>query len=215
MYSRTEHDSMGEIQVPSKAYWGAQTQRSFENFTRSAEKMPLPIIQALAIVKKASAVANAKLGRLDQKRKDVISIVCDEILSGKLNSHFPLIVWQTGSGTQTNMNVNEVIANRGNVLAGGKLLHPNDHVNMSQSSNDTFPAAMHIAAVKEITGHLFPALDAGKDVLGRLMDENVDIIWAPKPLPRTRLNTARRSRALSFPTASQTSGRALSTAAPL
>ncbi|MBQ2616926.1 MAG: class II fumarate hydratase [Synergistaceae bacterium] len=176
MYSRTEHDSMGEIQVPSKAYWGAQTQRSFENFTRSAEKMPLPIIQALAIVKKASAVANAKLGRLDQKRKDVISIVCDEILSGKLNSHFPLIVWQTGSGTQTNMNVNEVIANRGNVLAGGKLLHPNDHVNMSQSSNDTFPAAMHIAAVKEITGHLFPALDAGKDVLGRLMDENVDII---------------------------------------
>ena len=130
MYTRTENDSMGEIQVPSKAYWGAQTQRSFENFTRSAERMPLPIIQALAIVKKASAVANAKLGRLDQKRKDLISVVCDEILSGKLNSHFPLIVWQTGSGTQTNMNVNEVISNRGNVLAGEKLLHPNDHVNM-------------------------------------------------------------------------------------
>ena len=173
---RTERDSMGEILVPSKAYWGAQTQRSLENFTQSAETMPMPIIKALAIVKKASAIANFKAGRLDSKRKEIITTVCDEILSGKLDSHFPLTVWQTGSGTQTNMNVNEVIANRGNELAGEKLLHPNDHVNMSQSSNDTFPSAMNISAVTEITGHLFPALDEGINVLRRLMDENMNII---------------------------------------
>ena len=173
---RTERDSMGEILVPSKAYWGAQTQRSLENFTQSAETMPMPIIKALAIVKKASAIANFKAGRLDSKRKELITTVCDEILSGKLDSHFPLTVWQTGSGTQTNMNVNEVIANRGNELAGEKLLHPNDHVNMSQSSNDTFPSAMNISAVTEITGHLFPALDEGINVLRRLMDENMNVI---------------------------------------
>ena len=173
---RTERDSMGEILVPSKAYWGAQTQRSSENFTQSAERMPMPIIYALATIKKASAIANFKSGRLDAKRKDLIMTVCDEILAGKLDEHFPLTVWQTGSGTQTNMNVNEVIANRGNELAGEKLLHPNDHVNMSQSSNDTFPAAMNISAVTEINGHLFPALDEGMRVLERLMNENMTVI---------------------------------------
>ncbi|MBQ7170475.1 MAG: class II fumarate hydratase [Synergistaceae bacterium] len=173
---RKERDSMGEILVPSKAYWAAQTQRSLENFTQSAERMPMPIIQALAVIKKASAAANAKSGRLDSKRRDIIIAVCDEIIAGKLDSHFPLTVWQTGSGTQTNMNVNEVIANRGNELAGEKLLHPNDHVNMSQSSNDTFPAAMNISAVTEITSHLFPALDEGISALRRLMNENMSVI---------------------------------------
>ena len=176
MEYRTERDSMGEIRVPSSAYWGAQTQRSSENFTQSAEKMPLPIIRALALVKKASAIANFKSHRLDQKRKDLIVTVCDEILDGKLDEHFPLTVWQTGSGTQTNMNVNEVIANRGNELAGEKLLHPNDHVNMSQSSNDTFPTAMNISAVIEITGHLLPVLDEGISVLERLTNENMNVI---------------------------------------
>ena len=138
--------------------------------------MPLPIIRALALIKKASAIANFKSHRLDQKRKDLIVTVCDEILDGKLDEHFPLTVWQTGSGTQTNMNVNEVIANRGNELAGEKLLHPNDHVNMSQSSNDTFPTAMNISAVIEITGHLLPVLDEGISVLERLTNENINVI---------------------------------------
>ena len=173
---RTERDSMGEILVPSKAYWGAQTQRSSENFPQNVPHMPMPIIYALATVKKASAITNAKSGRLDQKRRDIITAVCDEILAGKLDEHFPLVVFQTGSGTQTNMNVNEVIAGRGNEIAGEKLLHPNDHVNMSQSSNDTFPSAMNIAAVTEIERKLFPVLDDGIAVLERLMNENMSII---------------------------------------
>lgn len=176
MNYRTERDSMGEIQVPSWSYWGAQTQRSSENFPQDTERMPMPIIHAIAIVKKASALANFKAGRLDTKRRDIIITVCDEILAGKLDAHFPLVVWQTGSGTQTNMNVNEVIAGRGNEIAGEKLLHPNDHVNMSQSSNDTFPSAMHIAAVMETTQKLFPALDASISVLERLKTENMNII---------------------------------------
>ncbi|MBQ7267878.1 MAG: class II fumarate hydratase, partial [Synergistaceae bacterium] len=125
---RTERDSMGEIRVPAWSYWGAQTQRSTENFPQDIDRMPMQIIRALAIVKKASANANFKAGRLDERRKDLIIEVCDEILAGKLDAHFPLVVWQTGSGTQTNMNVNEVIAGRGNEIAGEKLLHPNDHV---------------------------------------------------------------------------------------
>lgn len=173
---RTERDSMGEMRVPAWSYWGAQTQRSSENFSPRTERMPMPIIHALAIVKKASAIANAKAGRLDSKRRDIIIQVCDEILAGKLDAHFPLVVWQTGSGTQTNMNVNEVIAGRGNELAGEKLLHPNDHVNMSQSSNDTFPTAMHVSAVMEITGRLFPALDAGISVLERIKNDNMAVI---------------------------------------
>ncbi|MBQ6919748.1 MAG: class II fumarate hydratase [Synergistaceae bacterium] len=173
---RTERDSMGEIRVPAWSYWGAQTQRSTENFPQDIDRMPMQIIRALAIVKKASANANFKAGRLDERRKDLIIEVCDEILAGKLDAHFPLVVWQTGSGTQTNMNVNEVIAGRGNEIAGGKLLHPNDHVNMSQSSNDTFPAAMHIASVIEIRNTLLPALDEGISVLERLKNENMNII---------------------------------------
>ena len=175
---RTERDTMGLVNVPSSAYWGAQTQRSCENFPQDTEKMPTQIIHALAIVKKASAIANFKAGRLDEKRKDLIITVCDEILSGKLDAHFPLVVWQTGSGTQTNMNINEVIANRGNELAGGegKLLHPNDHVNMSQSSNDTFPTAMHIAAVLALRKELLPALEEGIEAMDLLMLVNDDVI---------------------------------------
>ena len=173
---RTEHDSMGEVQVPVEKYWGAQTQRSFENFKIGTEKMPTEIIRAFAILKKAAAMANNRLGKLDERRKALISGVCDEILGGKLNEHFPLVVWQTGSGTQSNMNVNEVIANRGNEMAGEKLLHPNDHANMSQSSNDTFPTAMHIAAALEIEERLFPSLDTLIKSFDRLMQENEGIV---------------------------------------
>ncbi len=173
---RTEHDSMGEVQVPVEKYWGAQTQRSFENFKIGTEKMPTEIIRAFAILKKAAAMANNRLGKLDERRKNLISDVCEEILEGKLNEHFPLVVWQTGSGTQSNMNVNEVIANRGNEVAGEKLLHPNDHVNMSQSSNDTFPTAMHIAAALEIEERLFPSLDTLIQSFERLVQENEGIV---------------------------------------
>ena len=173
---RTEHDSMGEVQVPVEKYWGAQTQRSFENFKIGTEKMPTEIIRAFAILKKAAAIANNRLGKLDERRKNLISDVCEEILEGKLNEHFPLVVWQTGSGTQSNMNVNEVIANRGNEMAGEKLLHPNDHANMSQSSNDTFPTAMHIAAALEIEERLFPSLDTLIQSFERLMQENEGIV---------------------------------------
>jgi len=167
---------MGEVQVPVEKYWGAQTQRSFENFKIGTEKMPTEIIRAFAILKKAAAMANNRLGKLDERRKALISGVCDEILGGKLNEHFPLVVWQTGSGTQSNMNVNEVIANRGNEVAGEKLLHPNDHANMSQSSNDTFPTAMHIAAALEIEERLFPSLDTLIQSFERLMQENEGIV---------------------------------------
>ena len=150
MEYRIERDSMGEVRVPADRYWGAQTQRSHENFLIGVgiETMPMEIIQAFAVLKKAAAIANRELlpARMSAEKCTLISRVCDEILAGELDGHFPLVVWQTGSGTQSNMNVNEVIANRGNELAGKKLLHPNDDVNMSQSSNDTFPTAMNIAA---------------------------------------------------------------------
>lgn len=176
MEYRIEHDSMGEVQVPADRYWGAQTQRSFENFKIGTEKIPMEIIHAFAILKKGAAMANHRLGKLDDKRFKLISQVCDEILDGKLDGHFPLAVWQTGSGTQSNMNVNEVIANRGNEIAGEALLHPNDHVNMSQSSNDTFPTAMHIAAAIEIEDRLFPSIDLLSSTFSRLMEENEGII---------------------------------------
>src|SRR4029077_12037175 len=152
MEYRIEKDTMGEVSVPAAAYYGAQTQRSIENFkiAQDTNKMPKEIIQAFAYLKKAAAITNCQLGVLPQEKADMIGKVCDEILEGKLNNEFPLVVWQTGSGTQSNMNVNEVIAYRGHVLSGGKLtdkekiLHPNDDVNKSQSSNDTFPTAMHI-----------------------------------------------------------------------
>lgn len=167
---------MGEIQVPADRYWGAQTQRSYENFKIGIEKIPSEIIRAFAVLKKAAAMANNRLGKLDDQRLSLISQACDEIREGKLEGHFPLAVWQTGSGTQSNMNVNEVIANRGNEIAGEKLLHPNDHSNMSQSSNDTFPTAMHIAAAISIEDNLLPAIDLLIRTFDGLMKENQGII---------------------------------------
>ena len=160
MEYRIERDSMGEVRVPADRYWGAQTQRSHENFPIGVgiETMPMEIIRAFAVLKKAAAIANRELlpERMSAEKCALIGRVCDEILAGELDGHFPLVVWQTGSGTQSNMNVNEVIANRGNELAGKKLLHPNDDVNMSQSSNDTFPTAMHIAACLAVEDRLLP-----------------------------------------------------------
>ncbi len=176
MEYRIEKDSFGELQVPVDKYWGAQTQRSFQNFKIGKEKMPIEIIKAFAILKKAAALTNNKLGLLDDKRTSTIGAVADEILAGKLDDNFPLVVWQTGSGTQSNMNVNEVIANRGNEILGEKLIHPNDHVNKSQSSNDTFPTAMHIAAITAIEENLLPALQALKNTFELLVEENKDII---------------------------------------
>jgi fumarate hydratase class II len=160
---RIETDTFGPIEVPADKYWGAQTQRSLENFRIGEERMPLPLIRALGLVKRAAAEVNQSLGLLDRKRARAIIAAAQEVIDGKLNDHFPLVVWQTGSGTQTNMNLNEVIANRANELLGGKrgeksLVHPNDHVNMSQSSNDAFPTALHIAAASEIVYLLNPAL---------------------------------------------------------
>jgi len=161
---RIETDSFGPIEVPADRYWGAQTERSRQNFRIGGDRMPLPIIHALGIVKLAAAQTNRALGLIDQRRAGAIMRAAREVIDGKLDDHFPLVVWQTGSGTQTNMNLNEVIANRANELLGGELgakkpVHPNDHVNMSQSSNDSFPTAMHIAAVGGILGDLVPALD--------------------------------------------------------
>ena len=176
MEYRIERDSMGKMQVPADRYWGAQTQRSYQNFKIGTERMPQEIIRAFGILKKAAAMANHSLGKLDEEKLNVISQACDEVIAGQLDGHFPLVVWQTGSGTQSNMNVNEVVANRGNELAGKKLLHPNDHVNMSQSSNDTFPTAMHIAAAVELEDKLFPALDALISTFKRLEAENQDVV---------------------------------------
>jgi fumarate hydratase class II len=163
MGHRIEKDTMGEVQVASDRYWGAQTQRSLENFRIGGERMPLPIIRAFAVLKKACALTNAELGVLAADKANMIADVCDEIATGALDDHFPLVVWQTGSGTQSNMNVNEVISNRaiekvGGVLGSKEPIHPNDDVNKSQSSNDTFPGAMHIAAYHEIVTHLLPRL---------------------------------------------------------
>ena len=160
---RIEHDSMGEVRVPADRLWGAQTQRSIENFRIGVglETMPSEIVRAFGILKKAAARANAVLvpARMTAEKLDAISQACDQVISLELLEHFPLVVWQTGSGTQSNMNANEVIANRGNQIAGKKLLHPNDDVNMSQSSNDTFPTAMHIAAVLSVKEKLIPAAE--------------------------------------------------------
>ena len=176
MEYRIEHDSMGEMKVPADRYWGAQTQRSYQNFKIGTEKMPAEIIRAFAILKKSAAVANNRLGRLDDKRKDIICQVFDEILAGKLDGNFPLAVWQTGSGTQSNMNMNEVIANRSNEIAGEKIFHPNDTVNMSQSSNDTFPTALHIASTLIIDDYLIPQIDHTIAALKKLEKENEGII---------------------------------------
>ncbi|TVR84166.1 MAG: class II fumarate hydratase [Rhodospirillales bacterium] len=179
--SRTESDSMGEIAVPADRYWGAQTQRSLENFRIGIERMPEALIRALGVQKKAAALANITLGELDETVGQAIVRAADEVIGGTLADHFPLVVWQTGSGTQTNMNANEVIANRAIELLGGTIgskvpVHPNDHVNRGQSSNDTFPTAMHIAAAEEINNRLLPALRALHVALGAKADEFTDIV---------------------------------------
>ncbi|MBO5925019.1 MAG: class II fumarate hydratase [Clostridia bacterium] len=176
MQYRIERDSMGEMQVPADKYWAAQTERSHQNFKIGTEIMPREITHAFGILKKAAALANNVLGKLDDEKLRYISSACDEVISGELYEHFPLVVWQTGSGTQSNMNANEVIANRGNEMCGKKLLHPNDHINMSQSSNDTFPTAMHISAVIAIEDKLFPAMDTLIATFKRLEVENEGIV---------------------------------------
>lgn len=181
MKTRKEKDSLGWVEVPADKYWGAQTQRSIQNFRIGREKMPEEIIEAFAILKKACAITNQKMGVLTPDIAGPIQQACDEILDGKLEGNFPLVVWQTGSGTQSNMNLNEVIANRAHVLSGGKLddtkkkVHPNDHVNKSQSSNDTFPTAMHIAAYKLVVESTIPALTALKDALKQKAEDFADI----------------------------------------
>lgn len=186
MEYRIEKDSLGEVRVPADKLWAAQTQRSFENFKIGKEKMPAEVINAFTLLKKAAALTNRKLGQLDEKRTNAIAQACEEILEGKLEGNFPLAVWQTGSGTQSNMNINEVIANRANQILGEKLVHPNDHVNMAQSSNDTFPTAMHIAAVIELEDAVLPAIGSLKETFVRKMREYDDII----KIGRTHLQDA-------------------------
>ncbi len=180
MNYRIEHDSMGEVKVPADKYWAAQTQRSHENFEIGIgiETMPREITHAFGILKKAAAIANNKLknDKMTDEKLEAISKTCDEVIEGKLNEHFPLVVWQTGSGTQSNMNANEVIANRGNEIAGKKILHPNDDINMSQSSNDTFPTAMSIAAVLGLEDKVIPAIEALIESFKRLEKENEGIV---------------------------------------
>lgn len=173
---RIEKDTMGEIKVPQDKLWGAQTQRSYENFRIGDMKMPSEIISAFASLKKACACVNGISGRISKEKSILISNVCDEILAGELNDNFPLSVFQTGSGTQSNMNVNEVIANRGNQIAGERILHPNDDVNACQSSNDTFPTAMNVAAVCAIENKLLPAIDKLLDAFRKLENDNPDVI---------------------------------------
>ncbi|QCR23973.1 class II fumarate hydratase [Pontibacter sp. SGAir0037] len=182
MQVRVEKDTMGPIEVPADKYWGAQTQRSKENFTIGGQTMPKEVIEAFAILKKSAAFANAELGVLAQDKAEIIGKVCDEILEGKLDDQFPLVVWQTGSGTQSNMNVNEVVANRAHVLLGGDLMdekkkiHPNDDVNKSQSSNDTFPTAMHIAAYKKVVEHTLPMVKKLRDTLQSKSEQFMDVV---------------------------------------
>jgi len=179
--TRVESDSMGTINVPADKYYGAQTARSLANFDIGGQKMPEEIIRAFGILKKAAAGANLKLGLMDQATHDLIVKAADEVIAGKLKDHFPLVVWQTGSGTQSNMNVNEVISNRAIELAGGvmgskKPIHPNDHVNMSQSSNDTYPTAMHIAAVEALEGYFFHRVELLRDTLDGKAKQFMDVV---------------------------------------
>src|SRR4051812_36116927 len=188
---RIESDSMGDVEVPADKYWGAQTQRSFENFKIGTEKMPLPLVRALGIQKKAAALTNMELGALDNKIGQAIVQAAEEVMDGNLDDHFPLVVWQTGSGTQTNMNINEVVANRaieimGGVIGSKKPVHPNDHVNYGQSSNDTFPTVMHISAVEQLHHELIPALEHLHSALQKKATEFKDII----KIGRTHLQDA-------------------------
>ena len=183
---RVEHDTMGEVRVPADHLWGAQTQRSFQNFAIGTETMPEGIIRAFALLKKAAALANRDSGKLDEARCGLITAACDQILAGRWPGEFPLKVWQTGSGTQSNMNVNEVIAHLCARLDPALPVHPNDHVNMSQSSNDTFPTALHVAAALAIREQVLPALGRLRDTLGRLEAEN----WEVVKIGRTHLQDA-------------------------
>ena len=182
MKIRIEKDTMGEVKVPADKYWGAQTQRSKENFKIGDGQMPKEIIQAFGYLKKAAAATNLELGVLSEEKAYQIMQVCDEIIEGKLEDQFPLVVWQTGSGTQSNMNVNEVVANRAHVIQGNKLgegkpmIHPNDDVNKSQSSNDTFPTAMHIAAYKMLTEITIPGVKDLRDTLKEKADANMNVV---------------------------------------
>ena len=187
MKTRTETDTFGPLEVEADKYWGAQSQRSIGNFKIGVEKMPQPIIRALGVVKRAAAEANMDLGRLDPVIGKAIVAAAQEVIEGKLDAHFPLSVWQTGSGTQSNMNANEVISNRAIEMLGGEMgskkpVHPNDHVNMSQSSNDTYPTAMHIAAAEEIEHRLKPALAKLRNAL----NDNCLLYTSPSPRDRTR-----------------------------
>ncbi|OAM75881.1 class II fumarate hydratase [Devosia elaeis] len=191
MSKRVESDTMGNIEVPSDKYYGAQTARSLMNFDIGGEKMPTEIVRAFGILKKAAALANTKLGLMDEKTRDLIVAAADEVIEGKLGEHFPLVVWQTGSGTQSNMNVNEVISNRaiemvGGVMGSKKPVHPNDHVNMSQSSNDTYPTAMHIAAVEAVENYLYERVGLLRDTLAAKADEYMDVV----KIGRTHLQDA-------------------------
>ena len=191
MLTRTENDSLGSVDVPVDRYWGAQTQRSLQNFKIGDEHFPHEFIRAYGLLKKAAATVNESFGSLDSKIADTIRTAAEEVIEGKLDDHFPLVVWQTGSGTQTNMNINEVIANRAIEILGGELgskdpVHPNDHVNMSQSTNDTFPSAINIAAVESVTQQLLPALEKLQKSLAKKVDEFKDII----KLGRTHLQDA-------------------------
>ena len=193
--TRTERDTMGTIEVPADRYWGAQTQRSLEHFKIGEERFPRAVIRALGILKKACALVNRDLGLLPEDKAAAIVAAADEVIEGRLDAHFPLSVWQTGSGTQTNMNANEVIANRAIERLGGRLgsqkpIHPNDDVNRSQSSNDTFPTAMHIAAVEEIEGRLVPAVTRLRDTLRGKSQLFSDIV----KIGRTHLQDAVPSR---------------------
>lgn len=179
---RIEKDTMGEVKVPAEKYWGAQTQRSKDNFKIGDGRMPIEIVKAFGYLKKAAAATNLELGILPKEKADLIMQACDEIIEGKLDEQFPLVVWQTGSGTQSNMNVNEVVANRSHVIKGNKLgegtllIHPNDDVNKSQSSNDTFPTAMHIAAYKMLTEVTIPGVKDLRDTLKEKSDAYMDVV---------------------------------------
>ncbi|MBF0679090.1 MAG: class II fumarate hydratase [Devosia sp.] len=191
MTTRVESDTMGTINVPTDKYYGAQTARSLMNFDIGGEKMPTEIVRAFGILKKAAALANTKLGLMDEATRDLIVAAADEVISGKLADHFPLVVWQTGSGTQSNMNVNEVISNRAIEMAGGtmgskKPVHPNDHVNMSQSSNDTYPTAMHIAAVEAVENYLYERVALLRNTLAAKSEEFMDVV----KIGRTHLQDA-------------------------
>ena len=183
MEFRTEFDTIGPVEVPADKYWGAQTERSRNNFKIGPEaSMPLEIIYGFAYLKKAAAHTNADLGVLEKSKMELISKVCDEILEGKHDDQFPLVIWQTGSGTQSNMNVNEVVANRAHVINGGsltdekKIIHPNDDVNKSQSSNDTFPTGMHIACYKKVVEHTIPAVERLRDLLDKKAKAYKDVV---------------------------------------